>query len=234
MRKFFYVLFLVTFLFSSINAQEDYLKRGNLAAQSNQFEKALSEYKKGLSDAGNNEAVFYYNIGVCHYQLGQTQDAVREFLTAIEKRKGDYQKAWYALGVAYLDLKDFSNAKKAFYQAIAKSNGKDAEAAFDLAMILVQEHDYKNAIVLFQNAINGGSISSIESHNNLGVMFAKTGELIRAKREFEIALKESEGRLNAALDNLRLCTKLIVSRYEATALVWKIALVNKTINTYGE
>lgn len=238
MRKIYTILFLVVFLFSITSAQTndalDYLKHGNLFSRSNQFEQALIEYKKGLAVPGKYEAVFHYNIGVCYYQLGQTQDAVQEFQIALKQRNGDYQKAWYSLGMAYSDLKDWSNAKNAFKEAIEKSGGKDAEAMFDLAVVLAQEGDYKNAIEYFQNAITYSSISSIESRNNLGVMYAKTGDLIKAKREFELALKESDGKLKAAFANLKFCKQLIVSTSETSAAVWKLAATNKSLNTLGE
>jgi tetratricopeptide (TPR) repeat protein len=242
MRKAGYITVLILFLFSTVIAQEVqtdsvgrvFIERGNNLAATGDYQKALREYQRGLIFESGDKAILHYNIGVCYYHLGLTQKAVQEYKTAIRERRGEYQKAWRSLGVAHSELKDWTNAKAAFKKAIEQSNGADAEACFELGMVLVHERDYKSAIDCFQQAIKHGGKFFPASHNNLGVMYAKTGNLDQAKREFEIALKQSDGRLEEAVTNLKLCQTLLASNNEALAANFKMTETKSLKNRIGE
>ena len=52
---------------------------------------------------GESYARAIYNIGVCHYELWQTEEAIVFYKRAIELKHGNYPRASYALGVALED-----------------------------------------------------------------------------------------------------------------------------------
>lgn len=185
-------------------------EKGIISAKSEKFETALEDFRKSLTLAetvrtsDNFRARIHFNLGVCLYRLRQNADAVNEFERAIKLAKDDYEKAFYALGMAHAELGNWRKAEEAFRGAI-RLNERNGEAWFDLAFVFLAQNDYDSAQTAFEKSIALGSIDAFVSHNNLGVIFAINGDLTAAVREFEIALKKSNGKFAAAARNLQFC-----------------------------
>lgn len=210
-------IFLICFLFSiSINAQtqtaETFFRQGTQAAEKQEFERALGSYKKALvfaesEDTSNTRAFLtkvHYNIGVCYYRLNLAEPAIAELTKAVTLSRGSYQKAFYALGMAEIELKNWEKSKTAFLSSL-RLNERDGEAWFDLGMVLVWGKDYENARTAFAQAVKYNTISKSASFNNMGVIFALTGDFQSAEKEFKLALFESDGKLTVAERNLQFC-----------------------------
>jgi tetratricopeptide (TPR) repeat protein len=182
-------------------------------ANAGKFEPALADFKKSLTLAEIEDssdqfrAKIHFNIGVCLYRLKQNENAVGEFEEAIKLAKGDYEKAFYALGMAQAELKNWQKAETAFRGAI-RSNKQNGEAWFDLAFVYLARKDYDSAKTAFQRSIELKSVASSVGHNNLGVIFAIGGDIDSAVREFETALKKSNGKFAVAERNLQFCKSL--------------------------
>ncbi|MEP6789253.1 MAG: tetratricopeptide repeat protein [Acidobacteriota bacterium] len=197
----------------SISAQSSSVTRpfndGTRSANAGKFEKALSNYlaaseaTKGESIDRNYLARLHYNLGVCEFRLGQNEQAVSEFDQAIQL-KGDYPRAHYALGMAESTRQNWSKARLAFLEAL-RSNRANGEVWFDLAFAYLGEKDVANAETAFRNSIANKSVDSALGHNNVGVLLAIRGDLNAAEKEFEAALRSSDGKLTLAQSNLDYC-----------------------------
>jgi Flp pilus assembly protein TadD len=80
-----------------------------------------------------------------------------------------------------------------------------------LGLLSMSEGDYVAAATSFKEAIARSKAQFPASHNNLGVSLAKLGRLSEAEREFESAVKQSDGKFDEAAHNLKLCRALLAS-----------------------
>jgi Flp pilus assembly protein TadD len=218
MKQIFLSIFVIlTISVFSVSAQSlatrQTFEKGINLATAGHFETALDDFKKSLTLAGTDDtddsfrAKIHFNIGVCLYQLKQNPTAAAEFEEALKLTKGDYEKAFYALGMAQAELKNWPASEKAFRGAIGL-NRRNGEAWFDLAFVYLAQNDYDSAKIAFQKSVELKSVASPIGHNNLGVILAINGDINSAVKEFEIALKKSNGKFAVAERNLQFCKSL--------------------------
>ncbi|MBX7173392.1 MAG: tetratricopeptide repeat protein [Pyrinomonadaceae bacterium] len=188
MKRLFFVGLFVLILQFGIFAQSGEFDLGIKSANSGDFQTALQHFQNSLDKniSVKKSAQIHYNLGVCFYQLKQTNAAITEFEKAVQIYP-NYAKAFYALGMAKTDLRDFNQAENAFRQSLKLSN--NGEVWFDLALVLFELKKYDDSAQSFQNAIKFGSVAVAASHNNLGVVYAMQGDLYSAKKELEISEK---------------------------------------------
>lgn len=236
-KKFFSAILLLVLTFSVATAQaiqsevqrqrsQDAMaaiERGNRSFAKADYESALRTYRSVTQNAGETFAQALYNIGVCYYELWHTAEAIDFYRQALEVQHGQYPRASYALGVALENQARLAEAKQAYKQAIGTSQGKYAPAHYRLGLIFSMESDYEAAAACFREALARAGDHVPASHNNLGVMLAHQGRLIEASREFEIALKETEGAFDDAVHNLKLCRSLLARPATAQIAALKIA-----------
>ena len=203
--KFKYFL-LATIIFAAtavtLNAQSA-LKRGDAFVAQENYKAAIEEYSK----VSTNDPRAIYNIGVCHYELWQTEEAITFYKRAIELKHGNYPRASYALGVALEDQGRLAEAKQAYEQA----RNNFAPAIYKLGVLEARSGEFTKAADLFRDAASRKGKHVPASHNNLGVMLARLGLLKEAEKSFIVALKESDNRLDDAAHNLKLCRSLMLS-----------------------
>ena len=188
----------------AINGQTDsksILRRGDALVAQEKYKLAIAEYSKVSTRDRDAYARATYNIGVCHYELWQTDDAIEFYKRAVELKQGNYPKASYALGVALEDQGKTSEARKAYEQA----RGELARATYRIGLLEAKAGEFQKAATLFREAASRAGEHVPASHNNLGVMLARLGYLKEAEREFTIALKAADGRYDDAAYNLNLC-----------------------------
>ena len=218
MRRIFLSIFVIlTASVFSVSAQsfttQQMFEKAVSMANEEKFETALAVFKDSLTlakiddaDAGFR-AKIHFNIGVCLYRLKQSEKATSEFEEAIKLKQGDYEKALYALGMAQAELKNWPKAEEAFRGAI-RLNKQNGEAWFDLAFVYLAKNDYDAARTAFHKSVEYKSVAAPVSHNNLGVILAIGGDINSAVREFETALKKSNGKFAVAERNLQFCKSL--------------------------
>ena len=233
-RLFLSIFVILTVAVFSVSAQsfgtQQVFEKAVNSANEEKFETALADFRKSLTlaeidDAGTDfRAKVRFNIGVCLYRLKQSEKAVGEFEEAVRLARGDYEKAFYALGMAQAELKNWRAAEEAFRGAI-KLNKQNGEAWFDLAFIYLAQKDYDSAKAAFQKSVEYKSIAAPVGHNNLGVIFAINGDIDGAMKEFETALKKSNGKFTVAERNLQFCKSL--GRNFSRDLVAQLEFSNK-------
>jgi len=210
-RPWLAIVLTITSLTCIAQAQTDddraVIQRGNELVAQAKYEAAIREYERVPATA-NRYAQALYNIGVCHFELWQTEQAI-EFYTRAIAAQHNYPRATYALGVALEDLGRTAEARTAYLKSIADSRGDFAPAQFRLVLLMLQNGDYSTGARLFREAIKRPGEHLPASHNNLGVVLASTGRLIEAEREFEKALQLTRGAFGLAAQNLELCRHLM-------------------------
>jgi len=209
-RNLFFATFIALLLTFSINAQEAALKRGDALVVQENYEAAIAEYSKVSDRDRDSYARAIYNIGVCYYELWQTEDAIVFYKRAIELKQGNYPVASYALGVALEDQGRLDQAKFAYQQAPGF-----APAIYKLGLFAAKSGELKQAADLFRDAAAREGRHVPASRNNLGVMLARLGFLKEAEKEFAIALKSAHGVFEDAAHNLKLCRSLLLNNQRA-------------------
>ena len=189
-----------------LNAQSA-LKRGDGFVAQENYKAAIKEYSKVTTLDLDAYARAIYNIGVCHYELWQTDEAIIFYKRAIELRHGNYPRASYALGVALEEQGKLVEAKQAYEQA----GNNFGPAMFRLGVLEATAGEIRKAADLFRDAASRKGEHVPASHNNLGVMLARLGLLKEAEKSFIVALKESDNRLDDAAYNLKRCRSLMLS-----------------------
>ena len=222
-RNLLFAALIQTSLALSINAQTDALKRGDALVAKGNYAPAIEEYRKVPARDGDAYARAIYNIGVCHYELWHTDEAIVFYERAITLKHGNYPRASYALGVALEDQGRTPDAKQAYRQALTASHQNFAAATYRLGVLEAAAGELKTAAALFRDAASHQGQHVAASHNNLGVMLARLGFLKEAEKEFVIALKTSDGRLEDAVHNLTLCRSLLVTATAQAVPEFKIA-----------
>ncbi len=214
MKRIILSIFIIVTAFAlSVSAQSlQIFESGITLAQKGEFKTALAKFERSL-ELSNNEklsdefrAKIHFNIGVCLYQLKEQSKAVKEFESAITL-KPNYEKAFYSLGMAQFELQNWQAAEQAFVSAI-RLNKRNGEVWFDLAFVYLAQENYESAQAAFEKSIALRSVDSAISHNNLGVIFAMNGDFDAAIKEFQFALKKSNGKFAVAEKNLQYCKTL--------------------------
>ena len=208
------IILLSTFAISNAQSSDakSILQRGDALVAQEKYKLAIEEYGKVSTRDRDSFARAVYNIGVCHYELWQTGEAIAFYKRAIELKQGNYPRASYALGVALEDQGMTNDAKQAYEQALNASHREFARATYRLGVIAAKAGEYEKAATLFREAAARAGEQVAASHNNLGVMLARLGFLKEAEQEFVVALKTSDGRFDDAAHNLNLCRSLTAGK----------------------
>jgi tetratricopeptide (TPR) repeat protein len=214
-RNLFYTTIIVAVTAIAINAQtsesKSILKRGDGLVAQEKYKLAIEEYRKVSTRDADSYARATYNIGVCHYELWQTDEAIAFYRRAIELKQGNYPRASYALGVALEDQGRTTEAKAAYEHAVNASQREFARATYRLGLLEARAGEFTKAAALFREAAARAGEHVPASHNNLGVVLAQLGFMKEAEQQFVIALKVSDGRFADAAHNLNLCRTLTAS-----------------------
>jgi tetratricopeptide (TPR) repeat protein len=151
-------LLFATFILGStvLNAQpldaRSALERGDMFVAQENYQAAIEEYRKVSAREDESYARATYNIGVCYYELWQTEEALVFYKRAIELKRGNYPRASYALGVALEDQDKSAEAKQAYEQAVSASQRNFAPAIYRLGLLEAQAGEYRKAAELFREA----------------------------------------------------------------------------------
>jgi tetratricopeptide (TPR) repeat protein len=205
-KNFLFATIILASTAVALNAQSA-LKRGNALVAQQNYKAAIEEYNKVSTRDADSYARAIYNIGVCHYELWQADEALKFYKHAIELKHGNYPRASYALGVVLEEKGQLAEAKQAYEQA----GTNFAPAIFRLGVFEARSGEFRKAADLFRDATSRKGEHVPASHNNLGVMLARLGLLKEAEKSFIVALKESDNRLDEAAHNLKLCRSLMLS-----------------------
>ena len=207
-KHFLFTTALLVTVALTASAQTDALKPGNALVAQQKYKQAIEAYSKVSPRDRDAYPRAIYNIGVCYYELWQTDDAIAFYKRAIELRQGNYPKASLALGIALDDQNRTSEAKEAYAQALSASQGEFGPAIYRLGLSEAKAGNVEKAAALYRDAIARPGAHAPASHNDLGVMLVQLGFMKEAEKEFLIALKLTNNNFADAAHNLDLCRSL--------------------------
>jgi tetratricopeptide (TPR) repeat protein len=168
--------------------------RGNIEAQTKQFQLAESDLKRAVSMTPNSVSGLYA-LGLVELQLGRAEEARTVLLKAAELNSGS-PETWLALGDAQLRLKYAAQAERAFQTALRVGNGS-AHIYFAIGMAYENRGDYGKAVLNYRQA---ASVSS----PNPAVLIAWLRALLEDNRKDEalrlVSRWRIEGRSDPALN----------------------------------
>lgn len=118
------------------SARADYrklVKRGNEAAQKQDYENALKSYREAEIERPQDPLI-EYNIGTALYGQTGFEDAVKRFTKALETQDEKLQAdAYYNLGNSFFRAERYAEAITAYKHAL-ELNSDDAEAKYNLEL----------------------------------------------------------------------------------------------------
>lgn len=143
-------------------SSEDYLEKGNLKFNSEDYQGAIKDYTKviDIGDLGTTDTVGFYKVklevahlnrGLCKHKLEDYKGAIQDFTKAIEL-DSKYADAYCARGVSKNDLGDYYGAIQD-YTKVIEIDPKCFAATHNRGFTKFNMKDYKGAIQDFSKAI---------------------------------------------------------------------------------
>ncbi len=133
-----------------------------------------------------NKPIGYNNRGIAYAARGRTDEAVKEFKTAL-RLNPDYAEAHYNLGIAYLAQGRIDEAVNE-YQAVLKLNPDHYNAYNNLGHAYLSKGQYDLAIEQLQAGLRMKP-DYAEAHNNLGHAYVFKGQYDLAIEQYRIVLR---------------------------------------------
>lgn len=182
-------------------------ERGMLYEQNNQFERAIEEFSKAISDFDKtinidpNFLDAYFYRGIAHFEKGkfkyhkppipfvkigeeELNIALSDLSFVIENRP-NYPDAYYFRGLVYFFLDKLDEAISDLRNAI-ESDKKDIDAYYFCGLSYYFKEEYENAIRYFTKAINlNPNIPDFYEYRSDA--YKKIGNETEAKKDFEKA-----------------------------------------------
>lgn len=140
MKKIIYISAILCFAFAvnaGAQAGTDAIRTGNRYFKKGEYQKALPEYQKAVTQDPANP-VARYNLGNAQFRSNQYSQAEKEYdeaATAAKEDKDFSQKANYNKGVALTKQKKLLESIEAYKKAVTL-NPADADARFNLQKAL--------------------------------------------------------------------------------------------------
>lgn len=111
-KKFHFVL-LICFLVSCNNkTAEEHINSGIKQTEKQQYDKALSSFKKAI-EADPNNALAHYTLAGIYTYMDMNEEAINEFRKAIDL-DSSYPDPHYSIGFVYEKLGRIDEAKKEY------------------------------------------------------------------------------------------------------------------------
>jgi tetratricopeptide (TPR) repeat protein len=105
----------------------DYILLGNEAAVMNKYDQAIAYYNRAINSPGispQNKAVAYHNRACAHYDLDQTDQALRDFTQAIVLDP-KYDPPYYHRSFIYEQRGDYARALADMKMAVSLISSQD-------------------------------------------------------------------------------------------------------------
>lgn len=165
---------------------QQHLEHGKLYLDKEDYDKALTEFKKVLEY--NDSPEVYYNIGYIKTAQGKHEEAIVAFRKATQINNM-FVKAYRGMGTAYQKLGRMTEAEESLQQA---------------ADMYMNKHMDENAEEVL-NEILQINPNTVNVFNSLGVLYRKQGKLREALEQYQKALKVTPNEEKIHYNIGRLC-----------------------------
>ncbi len=175
-----------------LNSAQEYVERGIVHSEQNDFLEAIEDYNKAIALEPDN-ALAYYNRGLAFYHLRNHTAALADFNKTIEL-KPEVATTYEKRGLILMYLKDYEGAIADFEQA-TKLTPDDPYLYLDKGFATVLEGKIEQAIPDFDRAI--------ELNPNLAIAYFLRGGAYSELEERQAAVKDYQqaARLYEKLEN---------------------------------
>jgi len=187
---------------------------------SGHFNEAIDAIK-ALNEEFPNVPLFFNILGACYKALGQLEESVRMFETAIVI-KPDYAEAYKNLGISLKSLGHLDVAVKNFKQAIMIES-RYADAYYNLAITLKELGQLNDAVKSYEKLLTLNP-NFAEAHNNLGNALKDLKHLDDAVISYKKAITinpnfaEAHNNLGNALKDLKHLDDAVISYKKAITI----------------
>lgn len=171
-------------------AIEEALDAGNKARDVNNYELAITSYRKVIDDPKSLDERAYYGLGNVYMDLYCHDSAVGAYLNAL-KRKNNYLEALVGLGYAYAGKERFDDAEAQFRAAL-NLKSDSSEANIGLGRIHLMKGKYQDAINQINLVINSPAVEikdRASAYVVLGHVYWKQEKRKKAVAQFEEAIR---------------------------------------------
>jgi tetratricopeptide (TPR) repeat protein len=133
-----------------LQAVDNPFDRGVILFNQQQYEGAISFFRKAVEEEPGNAEAFYY-LGICYRETGAA-NAVQAFKSAIDL-KPYYQEAYVELGITYIRLNIPSEAIKALKKALVYTPGDD-KIQLNLGIAYTLNKQHKTAVKYLEKSLD--------------------------------------------------------------------------------
>ena len=135
MKKMVALFPLVCLLVGCSGDWRDFIREGNKSYETGDFIKAKDRYQSAV-DAGPDEPISNYNLGVALHQNREFYLAEKYFLKSVSQLKPEKQsKAYYNLGNSRFQTGNFRDAIRSYKSAL-RANPTDLDSKYNLELAL--------------------------------------------------------------------------------------------------
>lgn len=169
-------------------------KEAEKAVIEKSYQEALNNYNaalKALDESANQsdltitKGIIYFNIGFCHEQIGELDEAITWYLKSREEHD-TVMLADIALGGAYFQMKEYDISQD-YYEAAIKQDATAYEAYVNLSAIYAIRENYEEALSLLTKAIEVEP-KKVDAYINRAYIFASQGNEVGMNEDIQ-ALK---------------------------------------------
>lgn len=147
MKRFFLTFIIMALAIVAVSAQKNeraYLRKGNRLYRDSSYVQSEVMYRKAL-DINNNSFVAHNNLGNNLLKSRKYEDAVKEYLRAIEcgADKQSLSNAYYNMGVALQKQQKYQDCINAYKNAL-KNDPDNVDAKYNLTKALMMQQNQQN------------------------------------------------------------------------------------------
>ncbi len=146
------------------------------------------KYLNESLEAGYEASDIFEYLGLSYAALGQTQNSINAFSSALSDRESDM--LLLSIAEQYCENKQGNVAKQYLNKVIATSENEDflKTSHILLGKIYTDEENYEEAEKEFQIILQKDE-NSADAHFSLGVLYEKQGDMAKARSEWRRCLK---------------------------------------------
>ncbi len=149
-------------------------------------------YFKSSLDLGyksNPNDIFLF-LGLSYSELGLYDDSLKWF----KKVRGNQDVSDLVISVTHFRQKEYSKAEKRLSELLVNSKSEDFKTSckFWIGKIYIEQNKYDEAINIYKDIIaekNKNNSDSADAHYNLGLIYSKKNDVIKARSEWRKALR---------------------------------------------
>jgi tetratricopeptide (TPR) repeat protein len=167
---------------------------GFMLVAEGRYDEALTQLDEALQLAPDRPE-FYINKAFVLRLLGRSEEALATVRCATEIAADD-PMAWYSAGMAYMSVEQYEEAIEAFETA-TQVQRDFMEGHIGLSMALIQLGEHEQAEEVLKYAVQRVDPDNLIANLNLALVYTMTGEVEKAKRYTNIALRRFSDKADA-------------------------------------